>query len=118
VTAVAAAGIRDWIEVLQWIAAAWYVAMLLVATGWSQAGLAGNPMKVVSILPEQTTNGVGIVIARPATQRLMPPVGRHQNTVHDGVKDRRVLAVPRMCSGRALEETRYPRTRVAYRHVH
>ena len=55
---------RDLTERLQWFAAGWYVAMLLVAMGfWWKAGFTEDSSKVVSILPEMTKNGVGIFIA-------------------------------------------------------
>jgi hypothetical protein len=51
-------------ELLQWIAAGLYVAMLLLATiFWGMAGFTDDGSKVVSILPDMTKNAVGIFIA-------------------------------------------------------
>jgi hypothetical protein len=51
-------------EVLQWLAAAWYMMMLLLAAMfWGLAGFTEDTTKVMSILPEMTKNGVGILIA-------------------------------------------------------
>jgi len=51
-------------EKLQWVAAGWYVAMLLLAAAfWAWAGFVEDPAKVVSILPELTKHGIGILIA-------------------------------------------------------
>jgi hypothetical protein len=57
-------GPKDITEVLQWLAAGWYVAMLLLAiVFWGLAGFTENEAKVVSLLPELTKNGIGIFIA-------------------------------------------------------
>jgi hypothetical protein len=51
-------------EVIQWIAACWYVAMLLLAAiFWGLAGFTDDPEKVVALLPEMTKNGIGILVA-------------------------------------------------------
>jgi MFS family permease len=57
-------GPTDTVGKLQWFAAAWYVAMLvLAAVFWGLAGFTDDQTKVVSLLPEMTKNGVGIFIA-------------------------------------------------------
>ena len=55
---------KDTTEVLQWVAAGWYVIMLFLAVVfWGMAGFTEEEAKVVSILPELTKNGIGIFIA-------------------------------------------------------
>jgi hypothetical protein len=51
-------------EVIQWIAAAYYVLMLLMAIiFWGLAGFTDDPLKVVSLLPEMCKSAIGIFIA-------------------------------------------------------
>lgn len=51
-------------ELLQWIAACWYVAMLLLAAAfWGMAGFTDDTTKIVALLPELTKNGIGIFVA-------------------------------------------------------
>lgn len=51
-------------EVLQWVAAGWYVAMLILATiFWGLAGFTDDASKVVSLLPELTKFMIGIFIS-------------------------------------------------------
>jgi hypothetical protein len=55
---------RNTTELLQWIAAGWYLVMLLLATAfWGLAGFTEDETKVVSVLPEMTKNAIGIFIA-------------------------------------------------------
>jgi hypothetical protein len=55
---------RNALEVLQWVAAGWYVAMLLLAAVfWGLAGFTEDGSKVVSLLPEMTKHAIGILIA-------------------------------------------------------
>jgi hypothetical protein len=52
------------VERFHWIAAAWYVAMLVVAiVCWGAAHFVDDPSKVVPLLPELTKNAIGIFIA-------------------------------------------------------
>ena len=51
-------------EKLQWVAAGWYVFVLLVAAAfWASAKFTEDSSKVVSLLPEMTKHAVGILIA-------------------------------------------------------
>lgn len=51
-------------ETLQWAAAVWYVAMLLLAAAfWGMAGFTEDGSKIVPLLPEMTKNAIGIFIA-------------------------------------------------------
>ena len=61
---------RDWhgpgtkTELFQWIAACWYVVMLLVAGAlWGRTGFTEAEMSVVPTLPELSKSGLGISIA-------------------------------------------------------
>jgi len=57
-------GPKNATEVLQWVAAGWYVAMLLLAAAfWGWAGFTDDASKIVSLLPEMTKNAIGIFIA-------------------------------------------------------
>jgi hypothetical protein len=76
---------RDLTETLQWVAAGWYVAMLLFAMAlWWKAGFTEDPSRVVSILPEMTKNGVGIFIAiLAAVLGVQTAVTRSRAVGHD-----------------------------------
>jgi hypothetical protein len=51
-------------ERMQWFAAAWYVAMMMLAIVlWGVTRFTDDPARVVSILPELTKNAIGIFIA-------------------------------------------------------
>ena len=51
-------------ETMQWIAAAWYVVMLMFATiAWGLVGFTDDPTLIVPLLPEMTKNAIGIFIA-------------------------------------------------------
>ena len=55
-------------ERFQWLAAGWYVAMLLAAVaGWGTKCFADDASQVVPLLPELTKNAIGIFIAILAT---------------------------------------------------
>ena len=54
----------DTTEKLQWFAAAWYMAMLvLAAVFWGFADFSEDHTKVVSLLPEMSKHAIGILIA-------------------------------------------------------
>jgi hypothetical protein len=62
--------LRGWTEPMgttakiQWIAAAWYVAMMMLAVVlWGMARFTDDPTQVAAILPELTKNAIGIFIA-------------------------------------------------------
>jgi hypothetical protein len=49
---------------MQWIAAAWYVAMMMLAIAlWGMARFTEDPLRVAGLLPELTKNAIGIFIA-------------------------------------------------------
>lgn len=51
-------------DLFPWLAAVWYVAMLLLATAfWGMADFTDDGSKVVSLLPEMTKNAIGIFVA-------------------------------------------------------
>lgn len=51
-------------ELLQWIAASWYILMLIAASWfWGLTGFTEDNTKVASVLPELSKNGIGISIA-------------------------------------------------------
>jgi hypothetical protein len=57
-------GPEDATEVFQWIAAIFYVLMLVTATVcWGLTGFTEDTTRVVALLPEMTKNGIGIMIA-------------------------------------------------------
>lgn len=57
-------GPRTTMELLQWLAAGWYVAMLALATIlWGMVDFTEDASKVVPLLPQLTKNAVGIFIA-------------------------------------------------------
>ena len=81
-------GPKDITEVLQWLAAGWYVLMLLLATlFWGLADPAFTPdaAKVVSLLPELTKNGIGIFIAiLAAVLGVQTAITRAKGTANEG----------------------------------